>query len=56
MTIIAKFPHELNRLLVTRTVKNSPATQETWVQSLDEEDPLKQEMATHSNILAWRIP
>ena len=33
-------------------VKNLPATQETWVQSLDGEDPLEEEMATHSNILA----
>ena len=33
-----------------------PATQETWVQSLGREDPLKKEMSTHSSILAWRIP
>ena len=31
-------------------------TQETWVQSLGQEDPLKEEMATHSCVLAWRIP
>jgi len=31
-------------------------TQETWVQSLGQEDPLEEEMATHSSILAWRIP
>ena len=37
-------------------VKHLPAMQETWVRSLDGEDPLKQEMATHSSILAWRIP
>ena len=37
-------------------VKNLPAMEETWVQSLDWEDPLEMEMATHSNILAWRIP
>ena len=36
--------------------KNLPAMQETWVQSLDWEDPLEEEMATHSSILAWRIP
>ena len=30
--------------------------QETWVQSLDQEDPLEEEMETHSNILAWEIP
>ena len=33
-----------------------PATWETWVQSLGREDPLEMEMATHSSILAWRIP
>ena len=37
-------------------VKNLPAMQETRVQSLDREDPLKKEMATHFSILAWRIP
>ena len=37
-------------------VKNLPATQETWVQSLCWEDPLEKEMAPHSSILAWRIP
>ena len=37
-------------------VKNLPAMQETWVQSLGQEDPLEKGMATHSNILAWRIP
>ena len=37
-------------------VKNLPAIQETWVQSLSKEDPLEKGMTTHSNILAWRIP
>ena len=37
-------------------VKNLAAMQETWVQSLGWEDPLKKEMSTHSSILAWRIP
>ena len=37
-------------------VKNPPAMQETWVRSLGWEDPLEKEMATHSSILAWRIP
>ena len=37
-------------------VKNLRAMQETWVQSLGQEDPLEKGMATHSNILAWRIP
>ena len=36
-------------------VKNPPTMQETWVQSLGWDDPLEEEMATHSNILAWRI-
>ena len=42
--------------LVAQTVKNLPAMQETCVQSLDREDPLEKGMATHSSILAWRIP
>ena len=37
-------------------VKILPAMQETWVQSLDQEDLLEKGMATHSSILAWRIP
>ena len=37
-------------------VKNPPAMQETQVQSLGQEDPVEKEMATHSSILAWRIP
>ena len=37
-------------------VKNHLPMQETWVQSLVQEDPLEKEMATHSNILAWKIP
>ena len=37
-------------------VKNVPAVKETWVQYLGQEDPLEKGMATHSNILAWRIP
>ena len=36
--------------------KNLPAEQETWVRSLGGEDPLEEEMATHSSILAWEIP
>ena len=41
---------------VAQTVKNLPTMQETWVQSLDQEDPLEKEMATHSSILDWKIP
>ena len=37
-------------------VKSLPAVQETQVQSLDQEDPLEKEMATHSSILVWKIP
>ena len=42
--------------LVAQTVKNLPAVQETQVQSLVWEDSVEKEMATHSSILAWRIP
>ena len=41
--------------LVAQAVKNLPAVQKTWVQSLGREDALEKEMATHSSILAWRI-
>ena len=42
--------------LVVQIVKNPPAMQETWVRSLDWEEPLEKEMATHCSILAWEIP
>ena len=42
--------------LVAQMVQNLPVTQETRVQSLGQEDPLEKGMATHSSILAWRIP
>ena len=42
--------------LVAQLVKNLPAMWETWVQSLGWEDPLEKRKATHSSILAWRIP
>ena len=41
---------------MAQMVKNLPAMQETWVQFLGQEDPLEKAMATHSSILAWRIP
>ena len=41
---------------MAQVVKNLPATRETWVRSLGWEDALQEGMATHSNILAWRIP
>ena len=46
-------PILLRASLLAQTVKNLPAVQETWVQSLDWEDPLEEGMATHSSILAW---
>ena len=54
-------PHEATKMpqlrasLVAQLVKKLPAVQETWVQSLGQEDPLEHEMATHSSILAWKI-
>ena len=42
--------------LIAQSVKNLPAMQETQVRFLDWEDPLEEEMATHTSILAWRIP
>ena len=42
--------------LVAQRVKRLPAMWETWVRSLGQEDSLEMEMATHSSILAWRIP
>ena len=41
---------------MTQTVKNLPEMQKTWVQSLSQEDALEKGIATHSSILAWRIP
>ena len=42
--------------LVAQMVKNPSAMLKAWIQSLGWEDPLKEEMATHTSILAWRIP
>ena len=51
------YPHQYSwASLVTQIVKNLPAISKTWVQSLDWEDPQEEVMATHSSILAWRIP
>ena len=47
---------DLGASLVAQLVKNMPAMLETWVQSLGWEDPLEKGKATHSSILAWRIP
>ena len=46
----------LRKSLVAQMVKSLPAVQETWVQFLGQEDPLEKGMATHSSVLAWRIP
>ena len=42
--------------MVAKMVKNPPAIWEIWIQFLGWEDPLEEEMATHSTVLAWRIP
>ena len=47
--------HEPWASLVAQRVKNLPAMQETWVQSLGQEDPLEKEIETRSSILAWEI-
>ena len=49
------FVYELASL-VAQMVKSLPAKWETWIRSLGGEDPLEEEMATHSSILAWRTP
>ena len=46
----------LGASLVAQRLKPLPAMWETWVQSMDQEDPLETKTATHSSILAWRIP
>ena len=58
---VRKIPWRRNRLpipvfFVAQLVKNPPAMRETWVQSLGWEDPWEKGKATHSRILAWRIP
>ena len=47
---------EISTSLVAQTVERLPTVQETGVRSLGQEDPLEKEMATHSSILAWKIP
>ena len=49
-------PYQWASSLVAQMVKNLPAMWETWVQPLGREDPLEEEMATHSSIPAWEIP
>ena len=54
--IFGKFLSLSGASLVAQLVKNPPAIQETWIRSLGWEDPLEKGKATHSSILAWRIP
>ena len=55
--LIFKSPHKnIWASLVAQIVKNLPTIQETWVQSVGWENPLEEGTATHSSILAWRIP
>ena len=49
-------PSSRRASLVAQRLKNLPTVRGTWVQSLGQEDPLEKGMATHSSILAWRIP
>ena len=53
---LTHFAHTQEASLVAQKVKNLPAMWETLVQSLSQEDPLEKGIATHSSILAWRIP
>ena len=55
-TVRSHIPHLYRTSLVAQTVKHLSTMQETQVQSLGQEDPLEKEMATHSSILAGRIP
>ena len=48
--------HKIRASLGTQRVKHPPAMRETEVRSLGQEDPLEEGMATHSSVLAWRIP
>ena len=56
MVILRNYKDSVVTSLVARTVKRLPTVQETGVRSLCREDPLEKEMATHSSILAWKIP
>ena len=50
------FPFRGSHSLAVQMVKNLPAVQETWVQSLGQEEPLERGMATHFRMLSWKIP
>ena len=49
-------PPGKHNIRVAQTVKRLPTMRETWVRSLGREDPLEKEIATHSSVLAWKIP
>ena len=55
-TVFSTFSSPFGASLVAQTVKNPCAMEESQVRSLGREDPLEEEMATHSSILAWEIP
>ena len=50
------FLYKIIHIFMAQMAKRLPTMQETWVQSLGQEDLLEKEMATHSSILAWKIP
>ena len=54
--VFVKIHRRCQASLVAQLVKNPPSMQETWVRFLGHEDPLEKKTATHSSILAWRIP
>ena len=54
--VLLRYNSHIMGFLMAQRVKNLPAMQETQVQFLGQEDPLEKEMATHSSILAWKIP
>ena len=56
MVVLLAYSLDPQDFLVAQTAKRLPIMRETWVQSLGLEDPLEKEMATHSSILAWKIP
>ena len=56
MSIQVRFCHQINLGQVAQVVKNLPAIQEIWAQTLSWEDPLEKEMTIHSSNFAWRIP
>ena len=56
MNLLGKYYIKLRTSLVSQTIKKLPAMWKTQVQSLGQEDPQEKRMATHSSILAWRIP